>query len=476
MFPTWRLKIREARIALQQGRWEEASALLGEKSVRDFLPAKRLSVEVASHLVKRAEQRLKHGNSVAGWNDLQQATQLGGCDEQISQLKENHARRGLDQVQHLLKFGETMLAKQQIARLEKRRLGGDERRAWKLIVHLITQAKEYAHQGNMASAVELLERAAKLLPDQQESLHEELLSRIALLQEQAIKLRDLSTNLHQEVADQAWTQVLRTAETMLELAPEHQAARRARRQAWKAVGLDATKLLVGMNPRKSSGPQRRNHQKASASTHAWSSSVGVDTMTIKRESGRRVVAWIDGVGGFLICLGEEILLGQPSAGGADIPLLADLSRRHASLRREGEAYVLTPIHQVSVDGQPLTGPTVLTPGAMIELGDSVRMKFDRPHALSATAVLKIESHHKTEPAVDGIVLMAESCIVGPQSHSHIHCRCWEEDLLVFRRGDKLLLRTADEIQVDGEAFASESEIAANCRVEGESFALSFEEI
>jgi len=67
-------------------------------------------------------------------------------------------------------------------------------------------------------------------------------------------------------------------------------------------------------------------------------------------SDKRIVAWIDGVGGFLICLGEEVVLGQPSVAGADIPVLADLSRRHATIRREGESYVLTPANRVSIDG------------------------------------------------------------------------------------------------------------------------------
>jgi len=193
-------------------------------------------------------------------------------------------------------------------------------------------------------------------------------------------------------------------------------------------------------------------------------------------SSKRIVAWIDGVGGFLICLGEEVVLGQPSVAGADIPLLADLSRQHATIRREGESYVIAPIHRVSVDGHVLVGPTVLVDGAIIELGDSVRMKFHRPHALSATALLTLESHHKTEPAVDGIVLMSESCILGPQPQSHICCRDWSDDFVLFRRGDDLQFRTSASVEVDGEATNTGTIITGNCRIEGEHFALSFEEI
>ncbi len=192
--------------------------------------------------------------------------------------------------------------------------------------------------------------------------------------------------------------------------------------------------------------------------------------------GKRILTWIDEVGGFLICLGEEVVLGQPSVAGADIPLLADLSRQHASIRREGEAYVLSPIHRVGVDGRPLAGPTVLTEGNTIELGDSVRLKFRRPHALSATAVLTLDSHHKTEPAVDAIVLMSKSCILGPQPQSHIRCRDWTDDLVLFRHSDHLQFRTTATVQIDGKPIGDRATIAGNCRIEGEGFALSFEDI
>ena len=59
-------------------------------------------------------------------------------------------------------------------------------------------------------------------------------------------------------------------------------------------------------------------------------------------------------------MSDEIVLGQPAAeGGVDVPILADLSRRHAIIRREREAYVLTPVHKTAVDGRIITEPTVL---------------------------------------------------------------------------------------------------------------------
>ena len=152
MFPAWRMKIRAAQVALKEGRCDEASALLSRESLRGFLPAKRLSYEVASHLVDRAGRKLALGDSVAGWHDIQQAQQLDGSEELVNRFREEQARLGLEQTRRLLERGETALAERQIAKLEQRRLGGDERRRWKLIVHLISEAKERAHAGDFTNA------------------------------------------------------------------------------------------------------------------------------------------------------------------------------------------------------------------------------------------------------------------------------------------------------------------------------------
>jgi len=472
-------------MALNAGRPEEAGQILQQASVRDFLPAKRLSHEVAQQLVSRAEQHLQQGDSTASWSDLQQAARLGGCDGRVAELREAQAQQGLERVRRLLIQGETKLAAEQIARLEQRQLGGNPCRTWKLIVHLVSRAKELSDRGKANAAVEVLERATRLLPEPQDEFAEMITTRKTQLKQQADELRSLSAKLHQALTVEAWTEVLTTAEAVLELSPAHTAARQARRRAWYAVGMHATRVSPVSRQRNN---DRRNNQLARSlqSTHAWTSSAKVDTKAMHEKSGKRVITWIDGVGGYLICLGDEVVLGQPAgSGGAEIPILADLSRRHASIRREGEAYIVAPIHHVRVDGVELTGPMVLKDGVLIELGAAVRLRFRKPHALSGTAILTLESHHKTEPAVDGVVLMSESCVLGSKPQSHIRCRDWTDDLVLFRRGDDLQFRTAssvtvDRVEVDGEQetepTAMGGVITDSTRIDGENFALSFEEV
>ena len=342
MFPEWRLKIRQAQQALNQGRWDDASALLQRESVREFLPARRLSVQVANHLVDRAQKRLQSGDSVRGWQDLQQAARLGGCDDLIADVRHQHARKGLDRVRQLLIRGETKLASKQVAKLQQRKLGGDERRDWESIVHLLTQAKALARRGQAASACELLTEAEQMVPAGDDQLRQQIVSRRSESEKVAERIRSLNAELHAAVLDENWSQVLTVAESLLELAPDHSAARHARQLAWKAAGIRATLPHRGIRHQSPWQHETNLRKQNKRSTHVWASSADVETGTMKRQQGKRFVSWIDEVGGFLICLGDEVLLGQPSGtNGADIPLLADLSRRHAFIRREGEAYVLT---------------------------------------------------------------------------------------------------------------------------------------
>lgn len=467
MFPLWRLKIREARIAFQEGRWDEATRLLSRDSIREFLPAKRLSHEVASELVSRAQNRLENGDSLYGWSDLQQADELGGCDQQVAEVKAAQTERGFERIRKCLAQGDTTLAKQQLAKLEKRKLGGEQRRAWKLIVQHIDHAKVASDRGEMSTAVEALKKAEHLLPENNGDIAEMIASRVSQLRNDAQEVRRLSTELHQAISENTWTEVLSRADALLELAPEHTAARQARKKAWQAVGFQAPELTVD----RKIGPSQQLK-----TTHLWKASADVDTMANSSKPGKRMLVWIDGVGAYLICFADEVSLGQPSgANGVDIPILADLSRRHATIQRQEGNYVLAPIHQASLDGKEITGPSVINDQNLIELGGSAKLRFRKPHALSATAVLELESHHKTNPAVDRILLMSESCVFGSGGHCHVKCRRWPEELVLFRRGEELFFRTTAQVELDGQE-CNEGLIASNSRLESDYFAMSFEEV
>jgi hypothetical protein len=279
--------------------------------------------------------------------------------------------------------------------------------------------------------------------------------------------------MHAALTTETWSTVLTAADALLAIAPQHSAAAQARRRAWKAVGMDVTRMYTGRLPR---GPVALavGNTPVRLSTRPTSRSSEVDTVA-GNENPKRALLWVDAVGGFLVCLDNTIAIGQPSPGeSVAIPILADLSRRHAVVRRDAGAYVIEPLQRTLVDGREIKSPTVLIDNQLIQLGDNVRIRFNKSHALSATARLTLESHHKTQPSADAIVLMADSCVLGPNRHCHIRCRNWQRDVVIYRQNDQLFCRADEPLSVDGVQQAERTEIQSGARVEGEDFSFAWE--
>lgn len=173
--------------------------------------------------------------------------------------------------------------------------------------------------------------------------------------------------------------------------------------------------------------------------------------------------WIDGVGGFLMCEGRTVALGQ-AGGDAEIPLMADVSRRHAAITRDGEHYLLEPLRTCSVDGVAVTERVRLYADADVELGP-VRLHFNVPHVCGVTARLDVVSGHRLRPHADGVVLLADACVVGPSAASHIVAPSASRTCVLFRRADgTIVFRTAGSYDVDGRRASETSVVTRSSRI------------
>ena len=191
----------------------------------------------------------------------------------------------------------------------------------------------------------------------------------------------------------------------------------------------------------------------------------------------RLLLWVDAVGGFLVCSGAEVRLGQAVPDGTvDVPLLADLSRHHATIRRDDEGYTIEPLRDVRLDGQRIDRVSWLHDGALVELGPALRLRFRRPHPLSATARLDFMSHHRTQPSAAAVILMADTCILGPATNNHVVCRPWPHDVVLHRQHGGMYCRSASSIEIDGKTYEQQGPLTPSSRVAGEGFSFSLEEI
>ncbi len=197
------------------------------------------------------------------------------------------------------------------------------------------------------------------------------------------------------------------------------------------------------------------------------------------QPGTTVRFWIDGVGCWLLSPTASLTLGGPVEPGssketADVCMLSNLSRLHATLTRVGESYQLQTEHG-EVNGRPVRGETYLKDGDVITLGQNVRMKFRLPSVLSTSAVLlpdgqawpRMFSGKETPGAVDGIVLMDEVALLGPGSDAHVPCADWDEKVILHRRDGQLCVKSAGWMQLDGHTLSEGSALGDGMVVSGD---------
>ena len=231
----------------------------------------------------------------------------------------------------------------------------------------------------MASRAETLAKSHTTGPGTMERIAKRLSDESAKLSRQAGDCQRLSAEMHAALSAENWSVAL-SAPTRSWLS-HRSTPPRPRRDAERgsAVGMDVTQLyrggprggFVSLDWNRSAGRNGRH------STHASRSHE--DDTVAGNETPQRALLWLDAVGGFLVCLDDCVVLGQPAGGDRiAVPIMADVSRRHAVIRREAGTYVLEPLHRTRVDGREIKAPFVLADNQLIELGDNVRCGSPSP--------------------------------------------------------------------------------------------------
>ncbi|MCA9036289.1 MAG: hypothetical protein KDA91_14235 [Planctomycetaceae bacterium] len=185
------------------------------------------------------------------------------------------------------------------------------------------------------------------------------------------------------------------------------------------------------------------------------SSTTLPTSTLKADpvwqsECERYVLWIDGVGAWQLCMGGQFLIGGPTLEhqAADICLLANLSRQHATLKRIREDWFIQPHAATVVSGRTITDQTLLKTGDQIKLAERVRLGFRIPSILSGSAVIDFESSHRPTQSVNGIILMTDTCLLGPRRDHHVCCPDWGDLVVLFRQDGQLRCRSKLPLKVN----------------------------
>jgi hypothetical protein len=459
MFQNWRLKLRQADQAWKDGRLNEAARLLAEEDLVDFLPGRRLAVRLVEAFALRARKSVEMGELDSGWEDLRAAVTVSGETHDLAALRAFLSGAGLRDAEEHLRRGDTASALKRLSQLEKQKVSEAAITTLREVARRLESASHLCRRGRFTDAEAQISSALTLRPD-----FKELEERRAECRQRVQASRTLAERLHRAMSASQWSDAVAIADELLELAPESRLARDARRKAWASVGADLPETSgVGMTQTWMPAARGKRARSPSAIENAT--------------CGPRFLLWVDGVGGYLVCLAEEVVFGQATAGNrVDVPILADISRRHARICRDGESYVMEPLHATRVNGRSVQNKTVLKDGDEVELGHGVRLRFRQPHALSGSARLEFVSRHRTQPYADSILLMAESCVLGPRWQNHVICRDWSGDVVLYRQDDGLYCRAMESIEIDGQLCDGRGRLNGNSHVVGNDFSMTLEDL
>lgn len=440
------LTLRQAQEALKNGRLEEAHRLLCQPSVQGHKRSWELLQQVARGFLTQGERCHKQGDPVGAWRNLLLAEQVGVANRTSEQLRQALTRQGLTEIRVLLEAGEPRRAAEAIALLRERSVRLPEVKQLEDLATNWAVAEELAGRGEFACAIQTIEKLRRLWPGQFGSLEG--------FQKELEKRRDsfseLLLRLHEALNASRWREVVQLSDQVLALAPQHAEARRARSRAWQTI----EPATVAANPR-----------------------AELPAAAKPPEPPQRYLLWIDGVGGYLICLANRVTVGQATPEmPVDVPLFADISRLHATLTRDTEGYLLEGVRSVRVNGEPVE-KALLQSGDRVTLGTSCQLQFMQPVPVSATARLDLVSGHRLPLAVDGVILMADTLVMGPGTQVHIAMPDLEHPVVLFRHKDGLGVRCRGNFSIDGQKCQERGNLGPTlASVTGDDFALAVESV
>ena len=156
--------------------------------------------------------------------------------------------------------------------------------------------------------------------------------------------------------------------------------------------------------------------------------------------------WIDSIGSYLVFTKPRIRIGQAGSKENDIAILGDLSSHHADLVASASGILLVPQAPTTVNGKP--GDSFL-----LRDKDRIRLRgveliYHRPSPWGMTSRLEIASKHRLPMSMDGIILLGETCSVGPRPDAVISTE-WDFPIYFNWYQGKYWVRGPEDLMVDG---------------------------
>jgi hypothetical protein len=446
MLNVW-LHLKQFAEALNLGRLDEAVQWAKQPLVRAHQRAGDLLKQLTVALLERARKHLQHKDRAAAWKDVQQAEAVGGIYQQTVDLKKMVIDSIIQDIRAALGDGQPQRALELIGQVRKFDPQATPLAELEAAANAWIIAEELAAKGELAQALAKIEavtwRPFRALADWH-----------AKLTEQNRTYHDQLGQLQVAMEQRHWREVIALADALLVIAPKHNDVRRARTRAWKEL-----------EPPTQSYPAPAKDQAPAP-----------QAQLVKEEAPRRLLLWIDGVGGYLVCLSPRVSVGQATAEAfVDVPIFADVSRLQAYITRDTEGHMLEAIRPTAVNDL-MVEKTLLRDSDRIRFSGKCQLQFRQPVPISSTALLQVTSRHRLPWAVEGVILMGESCILGGNTDAHIVVPGLKKRVALVRRKDGLVVQTAGEFDLDGDRCKDRAELTFHSTVTTDELRFTFEAI
>ncbi|MGL6076637.1 MAG: hypothetical protein ACRC8S_20980 [Fimbriiglobus sp.] len=495
------LSFRQAREALRLGQPDEARRILAPYVEEGYRKAITLMREVAVAYMDRADKALRADQIDVAWNELLQAEALNPYDSRALMIRNTLVRAGLNETRAALEAMNPVHAVRCISAMKERGARVPELIQLDEATHAWLTGAQQADRGEFGTARTSLEgvRTRMVAPYSQG-----IETYLRELDRREQRFQTALPRLYSAANDKFWKAVVESADEILSVAPDHREVRLMRAKAWEAMqpktlsamaaDLMETDISTEIPALVGSRSLVNGAKAAQQLTQAYLGDASPRPVSRQGSTAEILLApgaplptqfllWVDGVGGYLVCLGDRVTIGQATADMMpDIPLFAPIGGLHATLIRTEEGYVLDSQREAKIQGLP-TEKGLLRTEDRITLGTSCQLIFRKPTTASGTSKLEIASGHRLPWAVDGIILMDQTLILGNTEQVHIPLPCFYDDpdiaeevtkLILFRNKDGLALKCPGKFKVDSRPCDTKADLPLPASVQTDRYSFTLE--
>ncbi len=479
------LQLKQAETAFANGQLDEAFLLVRSKSARTTRQAQQLAARLVGALVSRGNDHLVGGRLSAAAADAAKAVELGGQQPEVVELFEavrsaksvrgkqqqhdhelvRQARRQIDR--GAATVGRRILDLANADQTDVQRLAGQLSVQQELGDAALRRARAAIDEGHHEKGLDVLIDLLRSQPDHPDALKE--VSRV---------IGPVASQLREELRAGRLDRALPWQGRLELIADESAEARelvdimqrclRASHFMDRSLLDDAERemgLLAQMMEQADWIVQvRESLQSAiSAISQLRRGPLGLIHAGLVEPSQRPVVATtvyrpvleekgydsplpkslllqVDGMGSALLLRSDEVRIGSASRSESiDIPLMSDGIDAPVQIRRQGDDYLLVCQQPIEVNGQ-MTDRRLLAGGDVLSVGRRGRIRFRKPIAASATALLDLTGATMQRTDIRRIVLFADSLIVGADPGSHLAVSGVPSRYVLYSSADQLAVR------------------------------------